>query len=1546
MKRSIILLILILLLFTGFFGSLYWLMNTPGGVRWLLSAISRWTPLTIEAQKISGRLGSHLNMERLHLSWPQGEIRVKDFKIHWQPFYLLIGKVMITDMTLEGVEILDHRPKVKTAFVIEWPTVPDFFYWIHGRVKSLRIEKLWYRRLDHNPVGMERLTGHVKWSYGLFTFEEIDLKLASGVLKGIVELGIAKPSLYLHINLFPSRPIHGIDNLHVNSRLLSVRGSERIAGNLFIDAMAGPIKRFFFETEIGLARNRLHLRNLHLSRPGQKGTLTGNGWILLTTGGLKMNLKTKFFDLDLSQEVGIKGLISGALDVEGYPSDYRGTLRIENAKGKWYSGYLSGAFKGGLERVSLTVHDGFMLNGNLRGRLNLEWTEGFSIQGDLEGKNLNPAGISPDWEGRVNLKVEGTVHWPKERPIEGRMSVHLPESHLRGQPLTGDIELHFKKADLNIVKADLKGKGFNLFARGTLYERILFNMDINDLSGLIPNTRGRLLAKGVISWQGRQLVLDVNGQGKDLFIKGITLKSGDLTARYDEREKVPIELKGKFHKIVYQSITLDLLVVEARGKLLEHQLIIAVHHPDGQIRTILKGSYSKQSWSGTIWELTGIDTISQWKLQSVAQVEVSLRRFKLQSFRLSSTKGETIHIHSDLSLKPFQGILQAQWIQLNLSRANLWLQKRDLTGYTTGDLLIYWMGEGRMRMSGGAYFEGTIKGLSLKIDRARAKVAFHWDEKLLQASTEIELPNGGKFQAKIFSSQPARMELPKQVRVDSSWESIDLLLLKPWLPQNIFLDGKFSGHLSGQWVEGLRFDHSGSLKVSQGKMKWQHKQEIITTYLQTVDLNWIWEGETLKGYLGLNLTDFARLNGSFHIPIAPRRPLNIRSQGPLRFSLQGWVSERGLLPFFFPDLIQESQGKIDVNLDAHGTWKNPHLNGLIKLKEVEFHFLQEKLHFLPPMTHISNTHLKLGIQQGVVNLNWGEKGLFSSCDLNFGKGVRFQANVSSPQPAQIAFPEKGKFTVNWTRIDLSYFKPFLPHQIILEGGVAGHLSGEWVDGQFETEGEMKVSTGVVGLQGKEGSIEIPLQKSTVKWVWRGENLLGDASFSFMGHGYLEAKFQFPLTSRFPIGVWQKGPISLSLEGSFEEKGLLTAIFPGMVQESHGQLYVHIKGDGTWEKPNLKGGLILKKAGGYLPSVGIKLDDIRAEAQWVNDQIRFTSKIRSGPGYLEGNVVMRFKNWKLSHYEGHLMGDRFQTIRLPEFQVLTNPTLHFYGTLGKIAVKGDIHIPEFLALSPPTQGGIRPSPDVIIVDAYEVSKRKFPLDLDMQVRLILGEKVFFQSEGLDVRLIGQLTLKAQDSEKVNAEGEIRSAQGHYTAFGQKLELIRGRLIFTGGPVTNPALDGIAVRKVGEVQAGVTVTGTLQKPLVKLYSRPSMSDTDILSYIVLGQPLGKGMESAPSLIQAAGAFLSAGESVILQGKLKKIFGLDTLDITIPPGESEVSRSMITIGKYLTPKLYVSLGRSLLTDATLITFRYTLSKRLEVETTTGIETGATLFYKIEFR
>ncbi|MBI5447017.1 MAG: translocation/assembly module TamB domain-containing protein, partial [Deltaproteobacteria bacterium] len=65
-----------------------------------------------------------------------------------------------------------------------------------------------------------------------------------------------------------------------------------------------------------------------------------------------------------------------------------------------------------------------------------------------------------------------------------------------------------------------------------------------------------------------------------------------------------------------------------------------------------------------------------------------------------------------------------------------------------------------------------------------------------------------------------------------------------------------------------------------------------------------------------------------------------------------------------------------------------------------------------------------------------------------------------------------------------------------------------------------------------------------------------------------------------------------------------------------------------------------------------------------------------------------------------------------------------------------------------------------------------------------------------------------------------------------------------------------------------------------------------------------------------------------------------------EGAIEESVVTVGKQLTPKLFVSYGRALLTGENLFKVRYELSKKWTIETQTGGQTsGVDLYYQIQF-
>jgi translocation and assembly module TamB len=232
--------------------------------------------------------------------------------------------------------------------------------------------------------------------------------------------------------------------------------------------------------------------------------------------------------------------------------------------------------------------------------------------------------------------------------------------------------------------------------------------------------------------------------------------------------------------------------------------------------------------------------------------------------------------------------------------------------------------------------------------------------------------------------------------------------------------------------------------------------------------------------------------------------------------------------------------------------------------------------------------------------------------------------------------------------------------------------------------------------------------------------------------------------------------------------------------------------------------------------------------------------------------------------------------------------------------------------------------------------------DINVQLILGDQVVLNSFGLDARLEGRIKVESDPRQELVAYGKINVVKGKYSSYGISLDITRGNLLFSGGPIAQPSLDILALRTVGDVQAGVKVTGTPKRPLVQLYSESVMAETDILSYIVLGRAIDAEGSQEGLLMTAAGALLSQGESVALQEKLKSRLGLDVLDINA--GDGDVTSSIITTGKYLTPDLYISLGYSLFDQTNEVKVRYNLAPDWEIESNIGTESGVDLFYKID--
>jgi translocation and assembly module TamB len=185
------------------------------------------------------------------------------------------------------------------------------------------------------------------------------------------------------------------------------------------------------------------------------------------------------------------------------------------------------------------------------------------------------------------------------------------------------------------------------------------------------------------------------------------------------------------------------------------------------------------------------------------------------------------------------------------------------------------------------------------------------------------------------------------------------------------------------------------------------------------------------------------------------------------------------------------------------------------------------------------------------------------------------------------------------------------------------------------------------------------------------------------------------------------------------------------------------------------------------------------------------------------------------------------------------------------------------------------------------------------------------------------------------------QGEYSIYRQDLKVERGRLIFASGPIDDPGLDMRATRRTGDVLAGVQARGTLKSPELTLFSEPSMSDTDTLSYLMLGRPADQARGADGELLYQAATSLGAAGGELLAQKIGSVFGIK--DVSIQTGATSTDTALV-IGTYLSPRLYINYGIGLLEPVNTFRMRYKLNKNWQFQSETGVHSGADILYTIE--
>jgi translocation and assembly module TamB len=586
--------------------------------------------------------------------------------------------------------------------------------------------------------------------------------------------------------------------------------------------------------------------------------------------------------------------------------------------------------------------------------------------------------------------------------------------------------------------------------------------------------------------------------------------------------------------------------------------------------------------------------------------------------------------------------------------------------------------------------------------------------------------------------------------------------------------------------------------------------------------------------------------------------------------------------------------------------------------------------------HLQDTSTRL-------TLDWGMGGLAGDVRVDTGSPAHLILNFDSPDPAGLVLPDMINMALACRQVPLQLIQPWLPADIIAQGIFTCDMEGWWsADKAFALHGKADISAGSLYWYDDEQEMEVAVEKAGLELSWQEKNLRAQATL-IHDFGYINSHLEVGIPAQVPINLLDHAPIAADISLLLHESGLLTVFFPQYIYDSKGEIELTAAISGTVGEPLFAGTLGLQGAELYVPAAGIRIADIHAAAQLEGQQLNIsTLRMTSADGTVSGQGRLDLQGWSPDSYYLTLSGKGFQLINLSDLSIQVSPDLVIDGNFDTIRVRGSLQFPQVMIEDQTRSQIVQNSPDLVIVDRHTPERRITTLRHDIDVNLILGDQVLLNFAGLQARVAGSLRLYSDAQQDIAAQGQLTVERGRFSTYGVSLDIERGDLYFAGVPLRYPTLDILAIRRAGEVRAGVRVTGTPQEPQISLYSEPTMPDADVLSYVVLGRPLDSRGGDTDLLMVATGALLSQGESVILQERLKGRLGLDVLEFNA--GNGDTNDAVITTGKYITPDLYVSLGYSLFNNSNEIRIRYRLSSRLELESNFGQESGVDLFYRLE--
>ncbi len=390
-----------------------------------------------------------------------------------------------------------------------------------------------------------------------------------------------------------------------------------------------------------------------------------------------------------------------------------------------------------------------------------------------------------------------------------------------------------------------------------------------------------------------------------------------------------------------------------------------------------------------------------------------------------------------------------------------------------------------------------------------------------------------------------------------------------------------------------------------------------------------------------------------------------------------------------------------------------------------------------------------------------------------------------------------------------------------------------------------------------------------------------------------------------------------IKGQFSTSGAAASIF-GLFTPSDAELGGSLLADitiaGTAANPRIQGNAQGDDIRFEMPELGTRIRQGRLKAKFTNESLSVSDFFiaDADDGTLSGTGEFKLGEFGRPIGEMDIKASNFRALDRRDVEAKVKGTLKFVSGSIDATLSGDVtlsnvEVKEFVQ---GTVSVIEIEVDEINLpnqkDVITVKAPATPINLDINIRA--PRKIYVRSKGIDVEMAVEAKIQGTVTEPL-FYGEAKVVRGGYKLAGKTLEFETGTITFDGD-LPSAKVDFKAVTQTQNIEANVTIGGTVEAPDIELSSTPERPQDEILSALLFDRSATE--LSAIEAAQLAGAlaqFSGTGGGFDLLGGVRDAFGINQLSVNV----NEDGDAQLVGGRYLAKNVYLEVFSGAGTDQT---------------------------------